>query len=86
MKQRGPYPPTENNIAIIVDVTTNIFRVQNALDWMVKRTPWADKHELAKNMDLMRDAIRMLELVNNRLPRYANGVPGLVDKNNKPLT
>lgn len=86
MRQRGAYPATENNVAIIVDVTTNIFRVQNALDYVVQRTPWLDKHELGKNLEMMREAIRMLELVNNRLPRYQNGITSLVDSHNNPIS
>lgn len=69
-KPNGKIRPTEKNLAILIDVTTGIFRVQEALTEFVRTTPWMDKSELAKNMDRLRESIRAIEIVNNRLPRF----------------
>lgn len=66
----GTIEPTERNIAIIVDVCTQIFRVEAALDNMVQRVPWLDKRSLGQNLDQLREAVRAIELVRNRMPSY----------------
>jgi len=58
---------TLRNIALLIEVSTNLFRVQDALD-AVLRTDWEDKHEALRQLDRIREAIRVLELSKNRLP------------------
>src|SRR4051812_23004553 len=67
--------PTEKNLAILVDVCTQIFRVEKVMDHMVRNIPWADKQSLAGNMEQLRDAVRAVELVRNSMHSYGNVAP-----------
>lgn len=70
-KPESRFRATKKNLAILIDVTTNIFRVEAVIDQLVKDNPWANKHALAQNIDRLRDSIRAVELVRNRLPRFS---------------
>ncbi len=61
---------TEQNLAILVDITTQIFRVQPAMKEFVSQVPWPDKQGLKENIELLQTGIRALEVVSNRLPAF----------------
>lgn len=69
-KPNSRFRATQKNLAILVDVCTNIFRVEAVIDQLVQDNPWANKNALAQNLDRLRESIRAVELVRNRLPRY----------------
>lgn len=75
LTEKANIAATERNIAIIVDVCTQVFRVEAAVENLVRHIPWYDRHELAQSMDQLREAIRVLEVARNRMPRYGNGAP-----------
>jgi hypothetical protein len=62
--------PTEHNIAIIVDICTQIFRIEQAAKSLVYNNPWHDEQMLVRNMGQLQEAIRVLELNANRIPHY----------------
>lgn len=71
-RPEGRIRATEKNIAILIDVCTDIFRVESVMDQLIKTTPWLDKDALARNLGQLRDAVRAVELVRNHMPRFAN--------------
>lgn len=66
----GRIRATEKNLAIIIDVCTGIFRVERAMDNMLNNLPWHNKEDLASNMDMLRDAIRAVDMVRKHIPSY----------------
>jgi hypothetical protein len=70
---KSKIPPTERNVATIIDVCTQVFRVEEAMDALVCKTPWMDKHDLRANMEMLQDAIRAVDIVRNRMPSFTNG-------------
>ncbi len=72
---------TEQNLAILVDVTTQIFRIQPAMAAFVKEVPWTDKNGLKANIELLQNGIRALEVVSNRLPAFQDNRPRIVIAN-----
>jgi len=65
---------TEKNLAILVDVCTDIFRVERAVDYVIRSLPWSSKGELTNNLDVLRKAMRAVELVRNRMPTRAEPI------------
>lgn len=65
---------TEKNIAILVDVCTDIFRVERAVDYVIRALPWGNKNESVRNLDALRKAMRAVELVKNRMPSYEESI------------
>lgn len=56
------------NVARIIDVHTQLFRLEAALNEVVQRVQWVSKERLAEEVDLARDALRILEKVRQKLP------------------
>lgn len=71
-KRGGKVAPTQNNLAILIDVCTEIFRVEAAMDHLLRQSGWQNRSELASNLDRLRDAIRLMEIVRNRLPSFGD--------------
>jgi hypothetical protein len=63
---------TLRNVAVIVDICTNLFRVVDDCHWLCKQSPWMDRHELARRLNVMRRGLRVFELMKNRLPSAAS--------------
>jgi hypothetical protein len=70
VKPEGKIGPTVNNLAILIDVCTNSFRLQDSVALVLRTANWADKQSIIKNMDAMREALRALEVISNHCPRY----------------
>ncbi len=68
--QKDKIKATERNLAILIDVCTQVFRVQAAADKLTRIVPWTNKQELAQNLEQLQDAIRAVELVKNRMPNF----------------
>jgi hypothetical protein len=62
--------PTEKNLGIAIDVCTQAFRAQNALNYLCSKVQWRDRNEAIAEIDNMREAIRAVELVKNSMPAY----------------
>lgn len=71
---------TERNIAIIIDTSTELFRIHAAIWWMTKRSPWMDQTELRRNLSLIREGLAATEFVRNHLPVRMTGANGYVIK------
>ena len=71
---RASIQATEKNLAILVDVCTDVFRVEMAVDYVIRSLPWSSRGELISNLDTLRKAMRAVELVNNRMPRRADPI------------
>lgn len=69
--QRGRIKLTERNIALVIDVCTDVFRIQESIRALTTRCRWTDKEELRKQLELMRTAIAATELVSHHLPAAA---------------
>lgn len=69
-KRGGKIKFTKKNLAILIDVTTDIFRVEDAIDRLVRENPWNNAQALKENMARLQHSIRAVELVRNRLPKY----------------
>lgn len=59
---------TENNLAILVDVCTDVFRLERAIDQITQTSLWSGTAELRSKFDALRGLVRELELLSNRLP------------------
>ncbi len=69
-RPESPVILTERNLAILIDVCTEIFRVEMAANYLVHRIPWANRSEARGNILALRKALRAVELVKNRMPDY----------------
>lgn len=67
---RASIQATENNVATLIDVCTEIFRVQEAVDNLVSQTMTGTQEDATRNLDQIRKALRLFEVVYNRLPSY----------------
>ncbi len=74
LQEKSTIRATERNLAILIDVCTQVFRVEAAVDHMVKTIPWADKAELARRLDQLRESIRAIEVVRNRMPNFGKTI------------
>lgn len=70
-KPGGRVRMTERNLAILIDVCTQIPRIEKVMDRMVRTVPWLDKDELGRHLEQLREGMRLLELVRNSMPSYA---------------
>lgn len=61
---------TEKNLATLIDVCTQIFRVERVMDRMVHTVPWLDKRDLAQNLENLREAVRAVEVVRSGMPKF----------------
>lgn len=73
LEEIGTIEATKANVAILVDVNTQIFRIQNLLDEVVKVGTWYDPGELRSNLTDVRDAMRAMDIARERLPNH--GMP-----------
>lgn len=69
--QRANLAPTERNIAIIVDVCTEIFRIEQEVYRVAKVVLGQHPEQLVRNLEQLQQALRAVELVRNRMPRQA---------------
>lgn len=70
MQPTGNIQATEKNLAIIVDVCTNIFRIERGVNYMVKKIRWQTSDELKGNLDQLREALRVIDILYSRIPLY----------------
>jgi hypothetical protein len=61
---------SEKNVAICIDVSIGLFRVEQLIDGPVAEVLKLDKNELGNNLKLLQETVRAVELQRNRLPRF----------------
>lgn len=71
LRQIGKIPVTEKNVAIIVDVCTQIFRVENALNYFFSRDAFNRLEFNKETLEDLKDAISVLDRARKTLPSYA---------------
>lgn len=71
VEQKTTILPTERNLAILVDVCTQIFRIEVAADYAVRIALSGDVSETRRNLVALQKALRALEVARNRLPEFA---------------
>lgn len=69
-REDGQMPLNEANLAGIIDVCTQMFRVQDALHRMCAMVRSLSRQELASNMNMVRVVLRALDLARMRMPGY----------------
>lgn len=69
-KRGGRIRNTENNIAILIDVCTQSFRMQNALDALCANVPRFDRTQSLQQMAILKEMVATIDLVRNKAPRY----------------
>ncbi len=74
LHEKSTIRATERNLAILIDVCTQVFRVQAAVDTMVRTIPWADKNELGRRLEQLRESVRAVEVVRNRMPTFGTSL------------
>lgn len=74
VREKGTIEATEHNLGIIIDVCTQIFRAQGAMNQLIKDIPWADREALIARMDRLRAAVESLKAVRSKMPKY-DGIP-----------
>lgn len=74
VRPEGKIGPTLNNLAILIDVCTDSFRLQDSITHVLTSANWASRQSIVENMDKLREALRALEIVRNHSPRYENVV------------
>lgn len=62
---------TEKNLAIVIDVCTQAFRIEAIVGQIASTRLWTGKEELLRNLEELRRALRATEIVRNRTPRAA---------------
>jgi len=75
VREIGKYEATEENVAKIIDVCTQMFRIVPALATVVRSANWANPETLRKNLDQLREAVLALDETRKRLPSYADDAP-----------
>lgn len=70
--QGGRIRATEKNLGIIIDVCTGLTRVEKSLDNMLRNLPWTNKDALANNLDMLKDAIKAVDIARKQMPSYAS--------------
>src|SRR3990167_11412028 len=76
-RERGKVASTERNVAVLIDLFSQAFRLEGALEHLVRNVRWFNREELSLNMEKAQEALRALEVVRQRLPRFENnGVNG----------
>lgn len=70
--RKGNLAATERNIAIIVDVCTEIFRVEREVYRLASVVRGQSSDDLRKNLGTLKTALRAIELVRNRMPRRSS--------------
>lgn len=75
-QDRGKVAATQQNVAILIDLFTQLFRVEMALDQLVRTVQWLDREELASNMAKAQEALRALEIVRQRMPAFDRDTKG----------
>jgi hypothetical protein len=76
----GTIRPTERNLAVLIDVCTDVFRVAAIAERLAASRLWVGKDELPARMEDIREALRAAELVHNRIPTRASGSGVVVHK------
>lgn len=86
-RQISRIPADTGRIALIVDTSSCIARVERGLNVICAQTSWEDPATLRKNLEQLRRAMRMVELVHNRLPEKsvkASNPRGVVIRETRP--
>lgn len=75
-KEKGRVEATLRNVAIMIDVQTQIFKLEQQLERLVHIAPWAKSrtHELAGNIEEIRHVINIIDNVHKQM------APGTVDR------
>lgn len=71
----GEVEATEENIATIIDVGTQTFRLLPKLQAVVTAAKWASSDDLQENMDRLQAAVEAIKPVAAKVPRYADAAP-----------
>ena len=68
-REKGRIEATMRNVAIMIDVQTQIFKLEQQLDRLVQIAPWAKSrtHELAANIEEIRHVINIIENVQKQM-------------------
>ena len=70
VRERGQIEATPNNVGIVIDVCTQIYRVAPAMTSFVRMLPWANAEILADQMKNLQDAVRSLQSLREGMPKY----------------
>lgn len=71
----GKLPPTEKNIAIVIDVCIDTWRANVSLPLLLQESGWINR-DFGDNFRALRRALQAMELLRDRAPRVAPGVVG----------
>jgi hypothetical protein len=69
-KPEFPYPSTEQNVAVSIDVCTQMFRVDYVLKTLFDELP-KDKGDLSRRIREVKAAVNLLDVMRTRMPSYA---------------
>jgi hypothetical protein len=72
-KPTGRVRFSQRNVALIVDTCTETFRLQAAVDTIIERSDWLNSQMLARRVKTVRKALRVLEVVRDRMPSRGIG-------------
>lgn len=70
--RKSKWAPTERNLAIIIDVCTQVFRLEHTVNLICREINHADPNEFRRNIDDVREAMFLLERARNFLPLYSD--------------
>jgi len=75
----GTIAATESNVATIIDVSTQTFRLLPCVNAIVAAANWVDRNNLRQNMERLRAAVEAIRPVAENVPHYkepnGNGLP-----------
>ena len=72
--------PTEKNVAILIDVSTGIFRLDMLLSSeMIRTLEWKNESAFKRQLDQVRQGVQAIEMLRNRLPKFSGTADREVD-------
>jgi hypothetical protein len=69
-KESGTIEYSERNVAGIIDICTQIWRLEIAMNELCTRTPWETRGEYLQHVAVIRRALQAVDLAQMRLPSY----------------
>ena len=75
VEKTGQVRRNERQIAMLINMCTRLYKLQDALHLMCTRTPWMHVDELRRDLEVMRKSLRAVDSANMYLPGYGGEMP-----------
>lgn len=69
-KTTGRLKYTERNVAGIIDMCTEVWRLESAMNEICTRAPWQNAADYCRHIDVIQRAMQIVDLAQMRMPSY----------------